>query len=115
MVARPELLRSGRWKRRAVKHELFSGETSDWPVVLRGCYGQRDLIAWLEGITRPALPDHILRIAGFHDPVSDFAFVVSAVDLQKAMRIGPKPLRNSSRHIELFVAIVDCVPMVREE
>jgi len=67
------------------------------PAIFDRFDSDSNFIAWFEGLLRPAEIGHVRWIAGFGDPMYYFAVFVLGIELQEAVRIGPKPFRDCSR------------------
>src|ERR1700739_4659681 len=84
-------------------------------AVLGYHHANNDFIPGFERGLGPALPSHVRRIAGFHNPMLHFTLFVLSVQLQKAMRIGPEPFRHSSSYSDFGSGRVGRVSVVCEQ
>ena len=56
---------------------------------------------------------HVRRIAGLRNPARDVPAVVLYIELQEAVRIGPKPFRDRSLHGDPLIVIKSRISMMR--
>src|ERR1700739_766510 len=96
-------------KGRCVMQRLAIGEhdlqqTAGWPAIFNRLHGDRHFVAWLERFLAPPAINHVGRIARFRDPMRDIGVFILYVITQEAVRIGPKPSRDSALHYDRFPA-----------
>jgi hypothetical protein len=84
------------------EHDLQ--QTTGWPAIFNRLHSDRHFVARLERSLAPPSVNHVGRIARLRNPMRDIAAFILDVITQEAVRIGPKPSRESGggeRRIEI--------------
>ena len=105
-------------ERSTIDYDTAGGETSEQGGRRLGPirrYVNNDFIPGLEHRLAPALVGHARCTCRFYNPMRRVTTVVLRIDLQEAVGIGPKPLRDRSLHRDHFRGVVHRGPVVCEQ